>query len=376
MNILFVIDQFDCTNNGITVSADRYAKHLKKIGHNVRVVTTGEPAEDLYIVPEKHVPIVTYFAHLQGQLFAKPQKDVLYKAIDWCDVVHFVMPWALSKQGVKIAKKLNKPYTSAFHVQGENVTYNMGLGKSKPAVDFIYFLFRSRFYKHIDHIHCPSDFIASELREHYYKGELHVISNGINSMFFPLKGEKPEEIKDKIVITMVGRHSIEKRQNILINAIYKSKYRDKIQLIFAGKGPKTKYYKKLSKKLPIQPIFGFYEQKELVKILQYSDLYVHPAEVEIEAISCLEALACGLVPIISDSSASATKQFALTEKSLFENGNSQNLADKIDYWIENPEEKAVFSEKYAEFAQEFKIENCIKKFEKMLQKAIDEKNAK
>lgn len=372
MKILLVIDQFNGISNGTTISTVRFAKHLTQKGHDVRVVTTGEPAENLYIVPERIVPIATKFAHNQGLLFAKPDKDVLTDAISWCDVVHFLMPFALAKTGVRIAKKLGKPYTAAFHIQAENVTYNIGLGKSKIAINFIYRLFRERFYKNVEHIHCPSQFIADELRRHHYKGKLHVISNGISSAFIPAPQEKPQKYKDKFIITMVGRLSKEKRQDILINAVAKSKYASQIQLVFAGKGPKAKYYEKLGKKLENPPAFGFYSQAELIKVLQYSDLYVHSADVEIEAISCLEALASGLVPIISNSPASATKQFALDERSLFECGNIEDLARKIDYWIENKDEKQAQSIAYANYAQNFNIDNCIIKMENMFNEAIAE----
>lgn len=376
MKILLVIDQFYGKNNGTTISTERFARHLVEHGNEVRIVTTGEPNENLYIVPERHVPIASKYAHNQGLLFAKPDKAVLTAAISWCDVVHFVIPFAISKTGVKIAKKLKKPFTAGFHIQAENITYNIGFGKSKFAINFIYALFRTRFYKNIEHIHCPSQFIASELRKHHYKGKLHIISNGINSAFLPKVQEKPAEYKDKFVITMVGRLSKEKRQDILINAVAKSKYADKIQLVFAGIGPKQKTYEKLSKKLPVKPSFGFYAQADLIKILQYSDLYVHPADVEIEAISCLEALACGLVPVISNSPASATKQFALDERSLFENGDCDNLAAKIDYWIEHEEEKRKQSAEYAKFAQGFNIDNCIIKMENMFNEAIEENTRK
>lgn len=376
MKILFVIDKLNSNNNGISTSTIRFVKHLNDNGHEVRIVTTGEPSENLYIVPERHVMIATEYAHTQGLLFAKASKKVLVEAIGWCDVVHFVMPFKISKVGVKIAKKLNKPFTAAFHIQAENVTYNIGLGNFKCAVNFVYKFFYNGFYKKVKHIHCPSQFIAKELAEHGYKNELHVISNGINSCFKPDKKDKPDNLKDKIIITMVGRHSIEKRQDILINAVAKSKYGDKIQLIFAGKGPRTKYYKKLSKKLPVTPIFASYTTDKLIDVLQTSDLYVHAAAVEIEALSCLEAMACGLVPIISNSQTSATQQFALTENSLFNNGDSYDLANKIDYWIEHTEDKEKYSKLYAESAQKYSIESSIAKFEEMLNTAIEENKAK
>ena len=143
MNILFVIDQYNSHNNGISISTVRFANCLRNEGHDVRIVTTGTKQDNLYIVPERHVIIATRFAHAQGQLFAKPQKTTLKNAIEWCDVAHFIMPWKLSKKGIKIAKKLNKPFTAAFHVQAENVTYNMETTNLQPSlcigifVDFI-----------------------------------------------------------------------------------------------------------------------------------------------------------------------------------------------------------------------------------------------
>ena len=73
-------------------------------------------------------------------------------------------------------------------------------------------------------------------------------------------------------------------------------------------------------------------------LLHKTDLYVHTSDAEIEAISCIEAIACGNVPIISNSNKSATPQFALDERSLFEAGNSDDLARKIDNWLDNKQE--------------------------------------
>lgn len=86
--------------------------------------------------------------------------------------------------------------------------------------------------------------------------------------------------------------------------------------------------------------------------------------------------ACGLVPIISNSQTSATQQFALTENSLFNNGDSCDLANKIDYWIEHEEDKEKYSKLYAESAKKYSIESSIAKFEEMLNTAIEENKAK
>lgn len=169
---------------------------------------------------------------------------------------------------------------------------------------------------------------------------------------------------------MVGRYSPEKRQDVLIEAVKKSKYSDKIQLILGGKGQLYKEYVELSKNLKNPPIMKFLTKEELIDVLSYTDIYVHSADAEIEAISCLEAIASGNVPIISNSSESATVQFAMDEESLFEHGNSEDLAKKIDYYLDNPKHLEEKRKNYAEFANKFRIENSIKLMEEMFKEEI------
>lgn len=74
--------------------------------------------------------IVSKIIKSQGMTFAVPNKDVLEEAISKVDVVHFYMPFFLSYEALEIAEKLGTPRTAAFHVQPENITYTIGLGKN------------------------------------------------------------------------------------------------------------------------------------------------------------------------------------------------------------------------------------------------------
>lgn len=375
MKILIVIDQYDGANNGTTISARRFVENLRKLGHEVKVISTGENDENKYTVkPIKLLPVANWIVTSQGMTFAKADKKKLEEAINWADIIHFYMPFFLSIKGMKMAKEMKKPITAAFHVQPENITYTIGLGKKERINDRIYTVFRDTFFNEFNHIHCPSEFIANELKKHGYTAKMHVISNGIEEEWKYNKQEKPKELKDKIVITMVGRLSGEKRQDLLIDAVAKSKYADKIQLIFAGKGPKKSHYIKLGEKLKNKPIFNFYPNEELRKVLAYTDLYVHTSDAEIEAISCIEAIATGLVPVIAKSDKSATSQFAMDEKSKFEAGNSDDLVRKIDYWLGHKKERKEMEIKYAEHAKQYNIKESMKKIEKMFEEEINEKN--
>lgn len=374
MKILIVIDQFDNSNNGTTISARRFAQGLQKAGHEVYVVSTGNNKNE-YKFNLKELPLPPGISHIvksQGMSFAIPNTEILEKAISSVDIVHFYMPFFIAKAGLKICEKLHVPHTAAFHVQPENITYSIGLGTNTKINDMIYTHYRDSFFNKFTHIHCPSEFIANELKNHGYTAKLHVISNGVDDDFKYYGKQKLPEFQNKFVITMIGRYSNEKRQDVLIDAIYKSKYSKNIQLVLAGKGPKESKYAKLGEKLPNPPIMKFYDKNSLIDLLKSTDLYVHSADAEIEAISCIEAFACGNVPIISNSPNSATKQFALTKESLFEAGNSTDLANKIDFWIENEDYRKEFEIKYSQSADKYRLSNSIKKIEEMFEDAIGE----
>lgn len=378
MKIVLAIDQYDIGNNGTTMSARNLVAALQKRGHEVSILGMGKEGENKYLLPELNVPLATPIAHKQGMAFAKPVRETMREAFEGADVVHFYMPFLpLAVEGKKLADEMGIATTGAFHVQPENITYNCGLSHSKVAPEFLYKFFKNHFYDHFGNLHCPTAFIANQLKAHGYKADLHVISNGVDPIFTYCRAEKPEAMKDKFNILMIGRLSKEKKQDLLIEAVSLSKHKDEIQLFFAGNGPKKAKYIRMGKKLPNEPIFGFYKKDELKELMSICDLYVHPAEVEIEAISCIEAFSTGLVPLISNSDKSATGAFALDKRSLFLNGDAENLAEKIDYWIEHPEERKKMEMQYSEHGRRYQINHCAALMEKMFLQAIEEnKNGK
>ena len=183
---------------------------------------------------------------------------------------------------------------------------------------------------------------------------------------------KPEQYKDKFCILFTGRISAEKSHKVLIKAVQKSKYNERIQLFFAGDGPlKEKIIKYAKGRLANELNINFYSRQDLLKLINMMDLYCHPAEIEAEAISCIEAIACGKVPIIANSPRCATKAFAVDERSLFKVNDSKDLARKIDHFIEHPEEIKELSEKYLQKRLAFDHDTCMERMEKMMLDTIE-----
>ncbi len=366
LKIILVTEKYDELNNGTTMSTYRFAEMLKRRGHEVHVVASGSLVEDGYDVGEKYYPVATYFAKKQNYAFANANEEVFRRAFADADVVHFLLPMHFEQKALKVAQELKVPVSAAFHMQPENITYNIHMpweGLSRG----IYHYFNHTFYRYFDHIHCPSKFIADQLRQNGYRAKLHVISNGVDEAFVP---GPPHREGEKFNILMIGRLSPEKRQNVLIDAVAKSKYADRIQLYLAGQGPCKAALVKQGAKLKNKPVFGFYTKEKLIELIHSCDLYVHASYIEIEAIACMEAFACGLVPVICNSPKSATVQFALHPQSLFLPDNAENLAQKIDFWIEHPEERAILSVKYAQLGNRFRVTQSVIEAENMFHQVI------
>jgi glycosyltransferase involved in cell wall biosynthesis len=374
MKVTIVSDVLLEENNGINVATMNLVRSLKNKGHEVRILCAdqtkkGQPG--YHIVGIRNFGPFNNYVKKNGVVLSKPDNKVIKEAIEGADIVHIITPFTLGKNAVKIAKELNIPITAGFHIQAENVSNHFFIMKIKFANYLLYKSFYNKLYKHCQAIHYPTQFIRDFFEKIVGKTNGYVISNGVNDRFKQKETEKPEELKDKFIILFTGRFSREKAQDVLIKAVANSKYKERIQLIFAGVGALKEKFEKLSRKiLPIQPMFKFFSRDELVNVINYSDLYVHPAEIEIEAIACLEAISCGVVPVISNSTKSATKAFALDERNLFTNRDYIDLARKIDYWLNNPTEKQKCSEKYLGYATKFNQESCMDDMEKMLIETI------
>ncbi|MBP3582316.1 MAG: glycosyltransferase [Clostridia bacterium] len=378
MIITVVCDVLGEENNGTTIAAMNLIRFLKSQGHIVRILCGDQEKkgqENVFVVPNYNLgKVLNAYVKKVGVTLAKPVENIIKKALKGADAVHIMVPLPLGMASVKIAKQMNLPITAGFHMQAENFTSHIKLNKLQPLNKFVYKFIYKHVYKYVDGIHYPTQFIRDVFESNIKKQTPgYVISNGVHNYVQKRDTEKPEEFKDKIVILSTGRYAREKSQDILIKAVNLSKYKDKIQLILGGQGAKEKEYKRLSKKLPIKPIFKFFSRTDIIDVLNYCDIYAHPAEIELEGISCIEAIACGKLTIVSDSKLSATKEFAIDEKCICKKRNAKSLARVIDYWIEHEEERKEYEQKYLESAKVFNQDECMKNMEQMILEVANEK---
>lgn len=380
MIVTIVADVLGESNNGTTIAAKNLITTLTSRGHTVRVICPDRDKvgkNGYFIMPTvtfgPFQPIVDH----NGVVLSKGDPIQIGRAIHDADEVHIMMPFAVGRATVKIANHMGIPVSAGFHVQAENVTAHFfNLMSSRGVNRLVYKNFYDHFYKYVDAIHYPTEFIRDTFESAVGKKTPgYVISNGVSDDFHPIPGlKRAPEIEGKFIILCTGRFSKEKKQTLLIKAAALSKHKDDIQIIFAGEGPRLKEMIKCAHKYGVQPFYHFFDRETLVQAINLSDLYVHTSAVEIEAISCLEALSCGIVPLINDSKDSATRYFALHEDNLFDYNDCRDLAKKIDYWYEHPEEKKARAAEYEKFTGRFNFSRCMDEMETMIEETAKKRH--
>ncbi|WP_420897208.1 glycosyltransferase [Bifidobacterium dolichotidis] len=413
LTIVLVLDAAGNRGNGTSNSALQWAAALKQQGHHVRLVGIGAPN---YPAQENLIPFVSWIARKQQMHFAKPSDALFRRAFEGADVVHLYMPFSFCRHAMRVAQSMGIPVTAGYHVQPENITYSAGPLRHIPGIDsFIYRLFRHWIFDHVNAIHVPTQLGATLLRKHHYHEPIYVISNGYEPRFTPsVKPDFtalaaataaqesdsavpiPTPLSNELTNAMIntaslmaaqaapeadlpwspehpmhiiasGRLTNEKNHTMLIEAIAQSRHADSIKLTIAGTGPLAKKLRKQAQtSLPIPAEIGFHKNSDMPALLRSGDILVHPSIADLESISVLEGMACGLVPIIADSPLSAAGQFSLDEHCSFPVDSVETLTERIDWWFEHPTQIAQWSGIYAAYTKEhYSVAESVKEFADM-----------
>ena len=369
MKILFVVNNYYASGNGLSASARRTVQYLREAGQEVRVLSgrnheADEPQPD-YVLADFHVPVFDGLVQSNGYKFAKTDFAVIRRAVRWADVVHLEEPFIIQVVTARIARYYKVPCTATYHLHPENLFCSINLGDWKFLNYSTLLTWRDFVFNLCSDIQCPTENVLERLKKFGFKARLHLISNGIIPDLNIRPKDENEDPNRPFLIVCIGRLSVEKDQPTLLEAMKYSKYADRIQLYFAGRGPEADAIKEKAHKLyedgivKYDPIFQFHDRDELRKLAAKSDLYIHCATVEVEGLSALEALQQAVVPVIAKGELTATSQFALDEHSLFPTKDPEALAACIDYWLDHPVERQEMGWRYAESTEEYDIHKSI-----------------
>lgn len=216
------------------------------------------------------------------------------------------------------------------------------------------------------HVAVLSDDGIQVFKEKGYKS-LSKIHLGFDARYFNVNPDIRKEIRnqlgipdDKIVIAYFGRIVPEKGVDTLLEALNLIKERDWIFLIDEFKQYENEYAKTIKNMISDfgienRTIFFDADHYEIAKYMNASDIAVVPSKTtkkwkEQFGRIAPEAMSCGNAVIASDSG--TLKEIVTNYGLIFKEGNYQDLADKLNYLLDNQEKIKELGQKCAARAAE------------------------
>lgn len=301
--------------------------------HDVVLLGTGAQMPGLISLPEVEVPFISKQIAKYQFSFAHPDDAVIARALEGADLLHVQLPFWLGHRALAIARQMNIPVVVSHHVQPENLLYNVGI-RWRWLSKLLNRVLVKSFYDRADVVVCPTEFSRAELMRFGLRTPAVVISNGIPERFRPAPRALPQ---GTFTLLTVGRLAKEKRQELVLEAVRRSKHRDQIRLYVAGRGPLQKRLEQKAVALNGAAAIGYVPDDTLLSLYQRADLYLHASEVELEGLTVLEAERCGCPALIADAPESAARELALGPEWMFAPNDAASLAERIDFWLDRHE---------------------------------------
>ena len=364
------------TFGGSGVVATELGLELARRGHEIHFITYSQPVRLALLSQNVHyhevnVPEYPLF-HYQPYELALSSKLVdmvkLYK-IELLHV-HYAIPHAyagyMAKQMLK-DEGIDIPMVTTLH--GTDITLVGNHPFYKPAVTFS--------INKSDYVTSVSQSLKDDtLKLFKIKNEIQVIPNFIELD----KEENTTSVchrtvmanENERIITHISNFRKVKRIPDVIKIFYNIQKEIPAKLMMVGDGPEKEKAEYLCQELGIlDKVIFFGNSNEIDKILCLTDLFLLPSETESFGLAALEAMACG-VPVISSNSGGLPEvNFDGISGYLSAVGDTEEMAQNALKILKDDSVLSKFKENALEIAKKFDIKNILPLYEDLYHKAIN-----
>ncbi|VXB84517.1 N-acetyl-alpha-D-glucosaminyl L-malate synthase [Flavobacterium sp. 9R] len=364
------------TFGGSGVVATELGLELARRGHEIHFITYSQPVRLALLNPNVHyhqvnVPEYPLF-HYQPYELALSSKLVDMVKLYKIDVlhVHYAIPHAyagyMAKQMLK-DEGINIPMVTTLH--GTDITLVGNHPFYKPAVTFS--INKSDFVTSVS-----ESLKADTLKLFSIKNEIQVIPN-----FIDLDKEKKDPntpchrsvmaAADERIITHISNFRGVKRIPDVVKIFYKIQKEIPAKLMMVGDGPEKEKAEELCFELGIQDkVIFFGNSNEIDKILCLTDLFLLPSQTESFGLVALEAMACS-VPVISSNSGGLPEvNFDGFSGFLSDVGNVDEMAKNALTILKDDDVLNKFKRNALSIAEKFDIKKILPLYEDLYQRAI------
>lgn len=364
------------TFGGSGVVATELGLELAHKGHEIHFITYKQPVRLALLNPNVHyhevnVPEYPLF-HYQPYELALSSKLVDMVKLYGIELlhVHYAIPHAyagyMAKQMLK-DQGISIPMVTTLH--GTDITLVGNHPNYKSAVSFS--------INKSDVVTSVSESLKKATHELFdIKKDIVVIPNFIElNKVNTAKSVTCERSvmahPDERIVTHISNFRKVKRIDDVVAIFNKIQHTIPAKLMMVGDGPEREKAEKLCEKLGISDkVIFFGNSNEIDKILSYSDLFLLPSETESFGLAALEAMACG-VPVISSNSGGLPEVNEEGFSGYLSNvGDTDAMAANAIKILQNKDTLHTFKENALKSAQKFDIQNILPLYEEVYQKAI------
>jgi L-malate glycosyltransferase len=365
------------TFGGSGVVATELGLELAHKGHEIHFITYKQPVRLALLNPNVHyhevnVPEYPLF-HYQPYELALSSKLVDMVKLYGIELlhVHYAIPHAyagyMAKQMLK-DQGITIPMVTTLH--GTDITLVGNHPNYKSAVSFS--------INKSDVVTSVSESLKKATHELFdIKKDIVVIPNFIElNKVINTKASTCERSvmaqPNERIVTHISNFRKVKRIDDVIAVFNKIQLKIPAKLMMVGDGPEREKAEKLCEKLGISDkVIFFGNSNEIDKILSYSDLFLLPSETESFGLAALEAMACS-VPVISSNSGGLPEVNEEGFSGFLSNvGDTEAMAENAITILQNKDTLDTFKENALATAQKFDIKNILPLYEEVYQKAIE-----
>lgn len=365
------------TFGGSGVVATELGKALADEGHQVHFITYSQPARldffsaNLFYheVSVRDYPLFDY-APYESALASKLVDVVRFEKLDILHV-HYAIPHAsaafMAKQILE-TYGIHIPFVTTLH--GTDITL---VGKDptyKPVVTFS--------INKSDGVTTVSESLKKDTEEHFdITNEIKVIPNFIDFSRFSLKPKdhfkKAIAPDNERILIHTSNFRKVKRTPDVIRVFQKILEKIPAKLLMVGDGPERASDEQLCRDLDICAHVRFLGKQDAVEeILSVSDLFLMPSESESFGLAALEAMACK-VPVITSNSGGLPELNVDGFSGFMSNvGDVDDMAEKAIRILEHDDVLQQFKEQAFARAQDFDLKKILPDYIDYYNKVISE----
>lgn len=385
MRIMIVTDQYPPMVGGVPTVTRQLALDFANRGHQVWVVAPSYSSRDSYRVEQK--VRVYRFSSFEWPTYKDlriaflpfmPIRKLLKKADP--DIIHIHSPVVLGNVAQILAGGLRKPVIATNHYMPFNMsralTNDPVFGKPFNNVTYSYLV---HFCNRCEYVTAPTQTALKLLYEHGLRAPARAISNGIDLKHFQ-PGLRNEELRkrlalpaDRPLILSVNRLNHEKRIDVLIEAL--AKMQSPAHLAIASTGPAEAELRAQVAELHLQDrvtFLGFIGDVDLVSLYGLVDVFGIPSEADLQSITTMEAMACGLPVVAADSYALPELVHHEQNGFLFTPGDSHKMAYYLDALVTDTELRQRMSAQSLEIIAEHDRVRVLEEWETLYRRLSNE----